>query len=153
MTVMGKIKTIALEEVVLARKNVIVVDGASITVDPEVVKVYRLYDRAERYQREKKAAACEISLDAIGYSPCYLACCRYSQMSPVDEAVIEDIERKRVVAALEKLPQKERQVIEAIYYDDLSISDAARRIGCKRDTVRNRERRAIKRLKEILSEG
>ena len=54
--------------------------------------------------------------------------------------------------ALARLPPKEREAIEALYFKELSVTEAAKLIGCKRDTVRDREKRGIKRMRQMLNE-
>ena len=127
-------------------------DGKEVVVDPLVVKAIQGSKRKERYQLRKKISVQESSLDAIGYSPKYLSCQPYAQLNPVEDAIMSAFDRGMIMAAMARLPTKESQVIRLLYFKGLSVTDAAREIGCKRETVRNRERRAIRRLKEILAE-
>ena len=67
--------------------------------------------------------------------------------APVDVEV-----RDRVRDAVEALPERERLVIEALYYERLSQRQAADRYGIARRTIVNRRDRAVRRLAEMLSE-
>ena len=88
----------------------------------------------------------------MGYSPHYLDCRCYASLSPVEETVMDSYSSRLIKETVARLPPKERQVIEALYFGGLSITEAARLIGCKRDTVRSREKRGLERLKKMLPE-
>ena len=58
----------------------------------------------------------------------------------------------RVHAAVDRLPAHEREVIELAYYDGLSQSEVAARLGAPLGTVKTRTRRALAHLAERLAE-
>ena len=58
----------------------------------------------------------------------------------------------RVHAAVERLPGHEREVIELAYYDGLSQSEVAARLGAPLGTVKTRTRRALAHLADRLAE-
>jgi RNA polymerase sigma factor (sigma-70 family) len=58
----------------------------------------------------------------------------------------------RVLAALERLPAAQREVVELFMIADLAQSDAARALGVPEATVRSRIHRARARLRTLLSE-
>ena len=60
---------------------------------------------------------------------------------------------RRVRAAVEKLTEKQRQVIEFAYYEGLSQTEMAERMGEPLGTVKTWVRTALKNLRESLGEG
>jgi hypothetical protein len=62
--------------------------------------------------------------------------------SPVDDAALR--------AALEKLPQDLRQLLEAYYFGDETLAEIAVRLGVNENTLRGRLSRARRHLQELL---
>jgi RNA polymerase sigma-70 factor (ECF subfamily) len=60
---------------------------------------------------------------------------------------------RRIRAAVEKLTEKQRQVIELAYYEGLSQSEMAERMGEPLGTVKTWVRTALKNLREELGQG
>ena len=57
-----------------------------------------------------------------------------------------------VHTALERLPEREREVIALAYWSDLSQSEVAAALGIPLGTVKTRTRSALLHLAEILEE-
>ena len=73
---------------------------------------------------------------------------------PVDETAVEapDVDRFWVDAALEQLPERERQVIELAYFHDLSQSAIAAKLRVPLGSVKSWTRRGLHRLATLLGE-
>jgi RNA polymerase sigma-70 factor, ECF subfamily len=73
---------------------------------------------------------------------------------PVDESAVEapDVERFWVEAALDRLPERERVVIELAYFNDLSQSAIATELRVPLGSVKSWTRRGLHRLAELLDE-
>jgi RNA polymerase sigma-70 factor (ECF subfamily) len=67
-----------------------------------------------------------------------------------DERTLAAEQTFRVHAAVDGLPDQEREVIELAYFDGLSQSEVAARLGAPLGTVKTRTRRALARLAEGL---
>ncbi len=69
-----------------------------------------------------------------------------------DERATAVEEAFRIHAAVDRLPDEEREVIELAYFHDLSQSEVAARLGAPLGTVKTRTRRALARLADRLAE-
>ena len=66
------------------------------------------------------------------------------------ESVASEMEAFRVHAAVDALPEREREVIELAYFSGLSQSEVAEKLGLPLGTVKTRTRSALGRLAERL---
>ncbi|MCC0178586.1 sigma-70 family RNA polymerase sigma factor [Waterburya agarophytonicola K14] len=72
--------------------------------------------------------------------------------SPMEEAV--QIERShKIVEALKQLSIKEREVLRMAYYQGLSQSEIAQRLGTALGTVKSRTRRGLLKLRQALTDS
>jgi RNA polymerase sigma-70 factor (ECF subfamily) len=73
---------------------------------------------------------------------------------PSPEAALLDTERReRLLAALDRLPERDRLAIGCRYLLDLSEAEMAAVMGCRRGTVKSRLARALTRLREQIGEA
>ncbi|MGN1084441.1 MAG: sigma-70 family RNA polymerase sigma factor [Lachnospiraceae bacterium] len=87
---------------------------------------------------------------------------RVTMLSEEEEArlpaadMIEEIEqrqdRKRVREALLKLPEKYREVLVCLYFEERSVAETAKLLGLSEGTVKSRLSRARERFRAILEE-
>ena len=73
----------------------------------------------------------------------------YDRVEPRSSAV-ED--RDRTMAALRRLPSRQRAVIVLRYYEDLSEAEIADVLGCSPGTVKSHASRALRTLENLLSD-
>jgi len=66
------------------------------------------------------------------------------------ETLVSAEERIRLVAAIERLSEADRELLRLAYYDGLSQSEIAERLGLRRDLVRKRKSRAVLRLRRAF---
>ncbi len=71
--------------------------------------------------------------------------------TPEDDALLTE-RRETLLAALAKLWQKDRQVIEYRYFLDLSETEMAEVMGVRPGTVKSRLSRALAKLRPLLAE-
>lgn len=64
-----------------------------------------------------------------------------------------DESRRRIGAALGRLPAEQRRVIELAFYEDLTQTQIAERLGAPLGTVKSRALLGMRKLREMLWEG
>ena len=62
-------------------------------------------------------------------------------------------DRPAVLAALRGLPRRQRAVVVLRYYEDLSVADTARALGCSEGTVKSQTFDALQRLRVLLGDS
>jgi len=66
---------------------------------------------------------------------------------------LDNEERRKVMAAVLKLPPRQREIIMLRHYEDMSLQEIAEVQGCALGTVKSSLHRAIASLKTILERG
>jgi RNA polymerase sigma-70 factor (ECF subfamily) len=114
---------------------------------------------ADTYRRhigaQKRDARCDIPLNgpATGSSSSISIAAKLaaSVTSPSKAAARTDT-REQLYAALEKMDPIDREVLALRHFEDLSNDEVAEVLGLKKAAASNRYVRALKRLKDIMSE-
>jgi RNA polymerase sigma-70 factor, ECF subfamily len=118
--------------------------------------VDRLRARARRLPETPLSAVVAGSLDEEGSLERILARGELlggGVATPDPEASLDAVWLREVVRrALVAMPEPERQAIELAYYQELTQSEIAARLGWPLGTVKTRTRRALTRLRGILAE-
>ena len=71
---------------------------------------------------------------------------------PADQRIELEQQRVRVRAAIEKLPEKERRLLQGYYFQGKTLEEAGAEIGQSKSWASRLHARAIERLKELLNE-
>ena len=71
---------------------------------------------------------------------------------PADQRLEMEELRQRVRAAMEKLPEKERKLLEGYYFQSKTLEEAGSEIGQSKSWASRLHARAIEKLKEVLEE-
>ena len=71
---------------------------------------------------------------------------------PADQRLELEQQRVRVRAAIEKLPEKERRLLQGYYFQGKTLEEAGAEIGQSKSWASRLHARAIERLKELLNE-
>jgi len=75
-----------------------------------------------------------------------------SDAAPVDEAVQSSVAGAKLKQALMKLPQEQAEVLHAVYFAGMSMSDIAAVNDTPLGTVKTRARLALNKLRQLLAE-
>ena len=67
-------------------------------------------------------------------------------------ATLTIMEQERVRAALETLPEDQREVVTLRFFSELSVAETAAALGVREGTVKSRLSRALERLRGVLVE-
>jgi RNA polymerase sigma factor (sigma-70 family) len=70
-----------------------------------------------------------------------------------EEAALERLDAARIAGLLERLPDKLRDAVRAVYWEGLTPTEFARREGISRQASFNRLERAIEKLRPVLREA
>ena len=71
--------------------------------------------------------------------------------APSPEAAMVASERRRaLLEAVEQLREEEKLVIACRFFLDLSEEETAAALGCRRETVKSRQSRALARLRDVM---
>ena len=132
--------------------HIITVDGKEVEVTTDVYAAYAGADRRERYTTEDmKEEERPVSLEQLqeqhsqaGYSG--------TNLSPSAEEVFEKLEEQKILrTALAEMNEKDRELIEALFYDGVSTRDYAKRTGVSHTAVIKRKNQLLKVLKKIFN--
>jgi RNA polymerase sigma-70 factor, ECF subfamily len=81
--------------------------------------------------------------------PCWVGD-RQSQEPSPERAVVEHARARELRGALERLPQEQRKVLEALYFDGQSMSELAASTGIPLGTIKTRARLALRALRQTV---
>ena len=128
--------------------NMIYVDGKEVAVTDEVYEAYASMDRRERDLEERDNADKPLSVDALleeGYSEAALC----DEEDPED-IIANKLLVKKLHAVLATLDAADQEMIQAVFFDGLSMREYARRLGVYHRTVTYRMERLLKLLRKKL---
>lgn len=122
--------------------------GTLVEVTREVYLEWYQSRRRERYQQERKQKYGVCSLDALEE--------KGTAVIPVTDSLEEVAIRAICVDKLRKvmdgLPEEDAYLLYLLFFEELSVKDAAQVCGCSRKTVENRRRRILRELNEKMKE-
>ena len=133
------------------KKYYINVPGALVEVSEGVYFAYYQEKRRGRTLREKDERNGAVSYDGLD-TPELTG----QEMIPdrdavsVEDAAIANILRDKLHRCLALLDEPDRQLIQALYFEGLSERKYAKRVGIPQQTISDRKRRVLARLKKLL---
>ena len=121
-------------------------DGTVVEVTREVYLEWYQSRRRERYQNEKKQKYGVSSLEALsekGIFPDGMA------DSPED-MVIRCLCVEELYSVMEEMEEGDAYLLYLLYFEEVTVKEAAQICGCSRKTIVNRRKRILKELNEKL---
>lgn len=132
-------------------KYMIKIQGDLIEVSEDVYYAYFRMDRQERWQEEKKQDHDVVSYDALDNGETVGAEAIQDMNSPgMEELVIANELKERLHNVVAALPKPERELIQAIYFEDIPVSDYAKRVGLSHRGINKQRKRILSKLKMLL---
>ena len=123
-------------------------DGTVVEVTREVYLELYQSRRRERYQREKERKYQVSSLEMLteqGAIPIGAA-------DGVEDTVIREICTEKLRSVMEKLAEEDAYLLYLLYFEEVTVKEAAQICGCSRKTIANRRKRILKELNGKLRE-
>lgn len=121
-------------------------DGTVVEVTREVYLEWYQARRRERYQNEKKQKYGVSSLEALaekGVIPDGVA------DSPED-MVIRRLCVEKLQTVMEELAEADVYLLYLLFFEEVTVKEAAQHCGCSRKTIAGRRKRILKELSEKL---
>lgn len=126
--------------------------GEQVAVTEEVYYAYHHMGRQRRTQAEKDERRRVISYDALdtndGLGVDLLV---DEESSGVEDAVIARIMSEKLHRCLALLPDRERSLLEKIYFEDMSERQVAQSLGIPCMTLHDRKVKAIRKLRKLMA--
>ena len=132
-------------------RYIIRIGNREVEVNPEVYYAYYRMERQELWQEEKKRDHKEVSYDALDDRET-LGIDNMTDITALtmDEIVAARELRDKVRHAVALLPRAERELIQAIYYKEVSERDVAVKLGMSQNRVFKNRLRILEKLRRIL---
>ena len=137
--------------------NVITVDGETVEVTDAVYQVYAQVDRRERYITEEVEPGMILSLDKFLEEEVTLETLGVELEESAESLVLEreqlemiSQQKSILYSALDSLDQPERQLIEALFFEEVSIREYSRRIGVTHRAIIKRRDYVLKKTQKFF---
>ena len=133
-------------------RYVIKIQGDLIEVSKDVYYAYFRMERQERTQEEKQKRNAVVSYDALDGDGVVGAECIADITTPsMEEMMIAKELHEKLNRAIATLPRAERELIKAIYFDELTEEKYAKRNGMSQTGVNYRHGKILSKLKMFLN--
>lgn len=123
-------------------------DGTLVEVTREVYLEWYRSRRRERYQQERnqKHGVCSIEeLEEKGASVITVT-------DSLEETVIKNVCVDKLREVMGNLPEEDLHLLYLLFFEEMSVKEAAQLCGCSRKTVENRKKRILKTLNGKMPE-
>lgn len=117
-------------------------NGTLVEVTREVYLEWYQSRRRERYQNEKMKKHGVCSLESLEENGCFSV---RSDISP-EEAVLKKMHIDKLREAMENLPEEDDYLIYLLFFEKVTVKEAAQLCGCSRKTIQNRRKRILKEM-------
>lgn len=120
-------------------------DGSLIEVTREVYLEWYQSRRREKYQMERQKKQGVYSLEALN---------EYGNIGEercdTEETVLCKLYKAKVREGIARLAKEDARLIYLLFFEEVTIKDAAQIMGCSRKTIYNRRKRILSELRSIL---
>ncbi len=123
-------------------------DGTIVEVTREVYLEWYQSKRRERYQDEKKRKHGVCSLETLGEPG--LSSVNIKVKDSLEETAIRNLCIDKLRSVLDHLPEDDVYLLYLLYFEEITVKDAAQLFGCSRKTIQNRRKRILDELRRLL---
>lgn len=120
-------------------------NGTLVEVTREVYLEWYQSRRRERYQNEKMQKYGVCSLEGLEENGCLSV---QSDISP--EEVFKKIYIDKLREAMENLPEEDAYLIYLLFFEEVTVKEAAQICGCSRKTIQNWRKRILDKLYQMM---
>lgn len=120
-------------------------NGTLVEVTREVYLEWYQSRRRERYQNEKMQKYGVCSLEGLEENGCFSV---QSNISP--EEVFKKIYIDKLRKAMENLPEEDAYLIYLLFFEEVTVKEAAQICGCSRKTIQNWRKRILDKLYQMM---
>ena len=117
-------------------------DGTVVEVTREVYLEWYQSRRRERYQNEKKQIYSVTSLEALSEKGMILD----GMADSLEDTVIRKICVEKLQSVMEELAEEDAYLLYLLFFEEVTVKEAAQLCGCSRKTIANRRNRILKYL-------
>ena len=117
-------------------------DGTVVEVTREVYLEWYQSRRRERYQNEKKQKYSVTSLEALSGKGMILD----GMADSLEDTVIRKICVEKLQSVMEELAEEDAYLLYLLFFEEVTVKEAAQLCGCSRKTIANRRNRILKYL-------
>ena len=117
-------------------------DGTVVEVTREVYLELYQSRRRERYQNEKKQIYSVTSLEALSEKGMILD----GMADSLEDTVIRKICVEKLQSVMEELAEEDAYLLYLLFFEEVTVKEAAQLCGCSRKTIANRRNRILKYL-------
>ena len=132
-------------------RYVITIEGEGVEVPAEVYEAYSQSDRRERYTNE-----CEVglllSLDRLAEDGMQLSYLTDRHVESAEDSVLRNMDKSQLLAALIHLNDEERELIDALFFRNISARELARESGVYHRTIIYRRDKILEKLRKFVTE-
>ena len=127
--------------------------GAFVEVTREVYLEWHRSRRRERYQMERKQAYGVCSLETLGENILSTLPGGYWENTPEENAA-KIICMEKVHESICRLPEQDACLVRMLFFDEMTVTDAALACRCSRKSIRKRRDRILMQLRaEMAGQG
>ncbi|WP_277406663.1 sigma-70 family RNA polymerase sigma factor [Lacrimispora xylanisolvens] len=126
-------------------------DGSLVEVSREVYLEWYQSRRREKYQIERNLKYGVCSLDVIEENGGFLKKDGHMRNEP-EEDTLKKLCMEMLQEGLKSLSEQDAYLIHLLFFEEITIKDAAQICGCSRKTIQNRRKRILEQLREIMGE-
>lgn len=123
-------------------------DGTLVEVTREVYLEWYQSRRRERYQREQKQKYGVCSLEELEERGMPVI----NVTDSFEETAMKNLCVDKLREVMGNLPEEDMYLLYLLFFEEVSVKEAAQLCGCSRKTIENRRKRVLKELNEKMGE-